>query len=131
VKFNFVVFGDFDLTGEGMPAPNGKSQIETLIKNWGGNVQQNVDITTNFVVLGEQPQVPPKPGVGAAPLVVAEFDKKVAANEKWTKLHDWATTHTIPIMNTATFLHGNGYFNYDHAPGWEKRVRPNDDYFVP
>ena len=133
VKFNFVVFGDFDLTGEGMPAPNGKSQIETLVKNWGGNIQQNVDITTNFVILGEKPLVPaqkPDPAT-SAPLVVENYDRKVAANEKWTKLHDWAAAHTIPIMNTQTFLTGIGYYNYDHAPGWEKRVRPNDDYFVP
>ncbi len=130
VKFNFVVFGDFDLNNDQLIEPNGQAQIAALITRWGGNVMDEVDISTNFLVLGVQPQIPASaPAPGADPLVVKQYEDRLAANKRWATLHDLAGKYTIPMLNPVTFLHWIGYYNDDTGPGWERRVRPGEDYF--
>lgn len=128
-KLKFVVYGNFDLNGDGVTEPNGKFQLESLIKRWGGETQDQLDISTNIVVLGEQPTVPTKPDPNAGAAEVANYEQKAAENRKWTEIYDRAYKQTIPIMNTVTILYYIGFFNDDRAPGWEKRVRPGEDYF--
>ncbi|MDD4888559.1 MAG: hypothetical protein PHU85_01405 [Phycisphaerae bacterium] len=128
-KYNFVVFGNFDLNNDGVTESNGKFQLESLITRWGGVIQQDIDISTNFLILGDQPTVPPKPAEGADPNLRDIWEKANDKNKKWAELYDKAYKQTIPIMNTVTVLHFLGYFNDDTGPGWEKRVRPGEDYF--
>jgi hypothetical protein len=127
-KYSFVVYGNFDLRNDGVFEPSGKSQIEGLITRWGGTVQQDMDMTTNFLILGVQTEVPPKPAENADAVTRENYEKKLDENKKWAELYDRAARQTIPAMNTNTFLHFIGFFNDDLGPGWEKRVRPGDDY---
>lgn len=123
------MFGQFDLDGDGSFEPNGKSQIESLITRWGGNVQDDIDISTNFLVLGMPPQVPSKPQEGADPSTIDAYNTRQRQFDKWTSLRDRAERQTLLILNTDTFLHYIGYYNDDHKPGWKNRVRPGEDYF--
>lgn len=125
VVYNFVTFGEFDLDNNGVFEPNGKAQIDDLLTKWGGKVQDEIDITTNFVILGVAPAVPPRPPADADPLVQENWRRKVEERTKWTRLHDTALKYSIPVMNEETFLTFIGYY----PDGTNDR--PGENYFQP
>jgi hypothetical protein len=57
----FVIAGDFDLDNNGMIDYDGANKVKTLIEKWGGRVDDAISIDTNFLVLGQQPQVLQRP----------------------------------------------------------------------
>jgi len=63
-QFSFAVAGDFDLDFDGnIEDPDGQ-EVVRLIQRWGGNVVNQVDTRTDFLVLGAAPAQPlpvPKP----------------------------------------------------------------------
>ncbi len=124
--YNFVVYGEFDLDNNGVFEPNGQYQIKQLVGKWGGNIQDDIDIKTNFVVLGEAPSVPPqKPPLDADPAVRAAYERAVERRTQWTKINDTAKQYTIPILNEETFLTWIGYY-----PGSNSN-RPGENFFQP
>jgi len=81
-KYNFFVYGDFDINRDDKPTPAGADIIRRLIVQWGGNLQSKMDETTDFVVMGTPPDVP-------------VYTQKM----------------TIPIMNQNRFLYFTGYYD--------------------
>src|SRR5260370_39791496 len=58
IRYNFFVYGDFDLSNSEIASPTDIDIVKRLINQWGGNVVDHIDINTDFVVLGNEPQVP-------------------------------------------------------------------------
>jgi hypothetical protein len=51
----FVITGEFDLDGDGRDDPYGADQIAALIKDWGGEVLNELTSRVDFVVVGYEP----------------------------------------------------------------------------
>jgi hypothetical protein len=118
-RYNFVVYGDFDLSGSGVvPSPsdtvgNSDTQvIKRLITQWGGKLQDHIDVNTDFVVMGIEPEVPTLDDPSNAALAV----KVQAAKQRQAKYQSQITEAdrlNVPIMNQNRFLYFIGY--YDQA----------------
>jgi hypothetical protein len=108
-KYNFVVYGKFDLTGSG----NDDSQIiKRLITQWGGKLQDHIDIDTDFVVMGAEPQLP----AGLDPNNPQDQMRRLRYQQELAQYQAQvvaATQLSVPIMNQNRFLYFIGY--YDQA----------------
>ncbi len=111
-KYKFLVYGNFDMDQNGIASSEDAKIIQRLITQWGGQLTDKVDVETDFVVLGKEPEVP----------VLSEEDKnnpveekKVAdaqaALEAYQKVLKSARDLTIPVMNQNRFLYFVGYFD--------------------
>ncbi len=58
IKYKFVVYGAFDLSKSGSPTLNDAAIIRRLISQWGGIIEDAVQVDSDFVVVGAEPQIP-------------------------------------------------------------------------
>ena len=61
-EFVFCLVGDFDFNMDGEIDIDGRDRIATLIKAWGGKVQDYVGVETDFLVYGFKPASPSEGG---------------------------------------------------------------------
>ncbi|MDB5302323.1 MAG: hypothetical protein JWO87_3986 [Phycisphaerales bacterium] len=111
-KYNFVVYGDFDLSGTGQFTPGEADVVRRLCTQWGGRVSDQVNVDTDFLVLGKEPAIPV---LGDAP-TAPELARKERAQQAFDVYQDYkskAITLGIPIVNQNRFLYFVGY--YDQA----------------
>lgn len=57
-KYTFCVAGNFSVTNDTPASMAGRDIIVNLIEGWGGEVTNNVSISTDFLVLGSEPSLP-------------------------------------------------------------------------
>jgi hypothetical protein len=124
IKFNFVVYGDFDLANSNASIrANDAPVIRRLIEQWGGRVQPILDkdhpadsVTpeTDFVVVGKEPVIPNfsaeelnDPGNAAL------MDKAKSKQDAYRAVLAKAADFGVPVMNQNRFLYYTGY--YDQA----------------
>ena len=108
-KYNFVVYGDFDLDRDGRASAGDAEVIRRLITQWGGNVVNAVNVNTDFVVMGVEPEVPPDPGADATAVDQANHQRAVQALDRYLAVRTQATSLQIPILNQNRFLNFVGY----------------------
>ncbi len=111
-KYNFVVFGKFDLDHNGVATAQDAEVLKRLITQWGARVTNDVNVDTDFVVLGAEPAIPTfSADEERDPLV----QQKIAAARK--EVDDYQTVRrtaselNIPIMNQNRFLYFIGYYD--------------------
>jgi hypothetical protein len=104
----FVVAGNFDLHGAGMPTPGGAEEVRTLIRQFGGKLADEVDINTDFVILGEKPVSKEEPP-GLDPQARQVFREQAKAIEHFDQIQNRASELHIPMLNTNRFLAFVGY----------------------
>jgi hypothetical protein len=113
-KYNLVVYGDFDLGQTGKPKAGDAQKIKALITEWGGTVQKNIDVDTDFVVMGAEPKVEQFTADDLNdPLNKQTQDEEKAAYDAYEAVLDQAVKLGIPVMNQNRFLYFCGY--YDNA----------------
>ncbi|MDB5332669.1 MAG: hypothetical protein JWP03_3820 [Phycisphaerales bacterium] len=111
-KYNFVVYGEFDLANTGQATPGEADVVRRLCTQWGGRVMDQVNVDTDFVVLGKEPSIP---SLGDSPTAV-EIDHKDRAQkalDAYQELKSNAIKLGVPILNQNRFLYFVGY--YDQA----------------
>ena len=114
-KFNFVVYGDFDLDGNGVATPGETEQIQRLVTQWGGKLQDHISVDTDFVVMGKEPTVPTAtPDELNDPFMQKKIRDAQASLDAYNATIDQAKDLHIPIMNQNRFLYYIGY--YAQAP---------------
>ncbi len=62
--YKFLVYGNFDVNGDGVFTPLERNDLQAIIEAWGGKVgRSRFDLTgdLDFLVLGERPVLPPNP----------------------------------------------------------------------
>lgn len=110
-RYNFVVFGKFDLTRPGTPDAADARILRRLVSEWGGRVQDQIDVTTDFLVIGAEPQIPDfteeqrRDPVNAKLLIDAQAELD-AYNEVLRRAQELS----IPVLNQNRFLYFIGYF---------------------
>jgi len=111
-RYNFVVYGDFDLSNTSAPTPSDTEIVRRLITQWGGHVQDHIDVDTDFVVMGAEPTMP----TNLDPTNPGDELRRKKAKEnidKYLAVENRAQELSVPIMNQNRFLYFIGY--YDQA----------------
>jgi hypothetical protein len=97
--YKFVVFGNFDVNRDGSATPLEAADLRTLIQGWGGDVVDDVSGDVDFLVLGEEPVLPPRPS-SDAPLVLQEdFINREKQVTRYRRLFEQAQQTGIPLLN--------------------------------
>lgn len=98
-QYKFLVYGNFDPSRTGNASAFGANEVKAWVKDWGGEVIDDLAGDVDFVVLGERPQLPPSPP-GTAPLEVINFylsQQKQA--QRYDELFKQAGDTAIPVLN--------------------------------
>ncbi len=107
--YRFVIEGEFDLYGEGRTAPEGAQKVRRLIESLGGKVENEVSITTDYVIVGEKPPFPPKPREDAPRVAWAAYKAAKAQYDHYFAIEGRAAALAIPVLNTNRFLAFSGF----------------------
>lgn len=112
VKFNFMVYGAFDLNNDGQASLQDTETIKRLVTSFGGKLTDSVGVHTDFVVLGKEPEIPiiPPEEVGD-PFQQKRLTEAQAALDAYLDVQRQATELRIPVLNQNRFLYLVGYYN--------------------
>ncbi|MHC4242082.1 MAG: BRCT domain-containing protein [Planctomycetota bacterium] len=109
----FVIAGDFDLDNDGNIDQNAAGRIKTLIEKWGGKVVDNISIDTDFLILGDQPQVPRQQPtfeqLELDPGATQRYEAMLQQLNHYNQLQSRAQALWIPIFRYERFLYFIGY----------------------
>ena len=110
-KYNFVVYGDFDLDRNGVATPQDAEVIKRLITQWGGIIMERVNVDTDFVVLGKEPVLPTFSKEELQdPFNAKKLADAQAALDAYQQVRTNAQNLHIPILNQNRFLYLIGYY---------------------
>ena len=108
--YSFIVFGDFDANHDGQPTSAERGAIVSLIKDWGGIVEDDLTGRTDFLVLGDRPVLPPAPSPDAPLPLIQEYIRKQSLVQKYDMLFRQATQTGIPVLNENRFYTLTGLY---------------------
>jgi len=113
VKFRFKVFGDFDIDQDGKATPQEADVVKRLIAQWGGIVTDDLNIDTDFLVMGKEPVVPAIPPEQLKDDPIREFEQKKAeeARKAYDDVKNKALDLHTPVLNQNRFLYFIGFFD--------------------
>lgn len=111
-KYDFVVYGDFDLANIGQPNAADAEVIRRLVTQWGGRIDDHVTVNTDFLVMGAEPKVHSLPE-NPTPTDTARHEAEQKALDNYLKVQSHAIELGVPILNQNRFLYFTGY--YDQA----------------
>jgi hypothetical protein len=97
--YTFLVYGNFDANGDGVATPGEADDIRAMITAWGGKVTDELTGNVDFLVLGQRPQLPPKPRADDPPAVVGEYIRLDTLAQRYDRLLEQATSTSMPILN--------------------------------
>ncbi len=112
VKFNFYVFGKFNLDYAGDANDRDTEIVKRLISGWGANIVDQINTKTDFVVLGEEPVVPTysQEELTSEPEKAFQKEQAEQALDTYTEVKAKANALNIPILNQTRFLYLIGYY---------------------
>jgi hypothetical protein len=111
-KYNFVVYGNFDLGQTGQAKSADGQKIAALVTEWGGHIQKVINVDTDFVVMGKVPEVREfTQDELQDPLNRRLLDDQKAEYQAYEDELDKAKELHIPIMNQNRFLYFCGYYD--------------------
>lgn len=100
----FTVEGVFDLHGTGKATMAGTEAVKALIANYGGKVSDEVTISTDYVVLGNEMPKPVAPGPDAPPQVRQAYEDNLKIWQRYNDVKKRAIELKIPVLNANRFL---------------------------
>lgn len=108
----FAVAGEFDFDGNGTVDPDGAEKVKALISKWGGKISSEIGPSTDFVVLGTAPRVPPRPSgeeVLTNPALMQRYEAAVASQQAYQAVMDHAKSLSLPVFNLDRLKYMTGY----------------------
>lgn len=108
----FIVIGDFDTDGDGRVEPDGAARVRELIERWGGTIQNDATIDTDFMVIGVEPVIPPRPTqdeLDADPTALQRYEAAVQKSKIYNDLLAKAGNLRIPTFSYQQFIYLIGY----------------------
>jgi hypothetical protein len=97
--YTFLVYGNFDANGDGIATQHEAEDIKAVISAWGGNTTNELSGDVDFLVLGQRPQLPPRPVVDSPLPVVLEYQRIDQMANRYDELFQQATSTSIPVLN--------------------------------
>jgi len=106
-KLRFVVFGRIDLDGDNKATMDEHDRLISLIRQWGGVVDDEVSAQTDYLILGDEPQ-----GIAGddTPTPGSVADVRSKEINRYHHLISQASTLSVPILNINRFLSMIGYY---------------------
>ena len=113
-KFKFLIHGKFDVNGDGKPSAAEAHYLGTVVTNWGGTVITGDELPgdLDFLVLGEQPPIPPGLPTNATDRQIEIWVEKRNAYEKYLELMNQAMDAQIPVLNANRFFILTGHTSF-------------------
>ncbi len=106
----FVVRGEFDLNYDEQIDRNGVERVTAIIQAWGGQVVDEIDETTDFLVVGMGPLVPVLSTEQPVSDVIRDLaDSRLDRLVEYERDIEQARTLYIPIITQSQFLFLTGY----------------------
>jgi hypothetical protein len=104
-QFKFLVHGKFDVNSDGRPTAAGADYVRSRVVEWGGELVDGDDLTgdLDFLVLGEQPPVPPPLPPNAEVERFNQYIELRAARDQYDRLFKQAREAGIPVLNWNRF----------------------------
>ncbi|HEV7302327.1 MAG TPA: hypothetical protein VGN72_23515 [Tepidisphaeraceae bacterium] len=113
-RYAFYIYGNFDLDQNGVSTPGDANVIKQLITQWGGRVGDQINVNTDFVVIGAEPVVPNfTEEERADPVNQKKYEDAQAELNTFQEILNRAGELNIPVLNQNRFLYYVGY--YDQA----------------
>lgn len=97
--YTFLVYGNFDINGDGRSTPAEQTDVAALIESWGGTTVDELTGAVDFLVLGERPVLPPRPGLDTPAEVLIEYRRLERAVRRYDELFETAGATSIPVLN--------------------------------
>jgi predicted nucleic acid-binding Zn-ribbon protein len=97
--YNFVVFGNFDVDGDGVATPFERDALVAVIERWGGKVIDDISGDLDFLVLGKRPNEPLQPAPNAPRVVYDEYLRLKNRVTRYEELFEAASASSIPVLN--------------------------------
>jgi hypothetical protein len=97
--YKFVVFGNFDTNRDGRPTPLELNDLRSLVESWGGKVVDELAGDVDFLVLGEEPILPPRPSSDQPIEVQQDYINRERQVQRYRRLFEQARTTGIPLLN--------------------------------
>lgn len=108
----FVVLGDFDFDGDGRVDADGSQRIREMIERWGGVVENDVTIETDFVIVGLEPMPMARPDQAEADLdpgLMEKYEASLTAKDTYNATLQRAKELSAPVFNQKRFFYLIGY----------------------
>lgn len=109
----FVAYGDFDSNGDGQYGDtDGEEWIKSLVRRYEGEVGNELKVSTDFLVMGKQPEVPEQPQGGFVdPEEIRLFDEQMRQYNEYVEMLAKAQSYGVPVLNQGRFLELVGYYD--------------------
>ena len=108
----FVIAGDFDLDEDGITDYDANDRIASLIEKWGGRVEDTISVNTNYLILGNLPQVLERPSQEDQeldPTLLPQYERSRESLNYYNEMKEQAQSLWIPIFTYERFLNFIGY----------------------
>jgi hypothetical protein len=110
--FNFFVYGNFDVDGNGIWTAQEADVVKSLVTRWGAKVVDKIAVNTDFAVLGQEPVVPVFTKEDLQdPVNVDKLNRALASLKAYQDIVNQAATLHIPVMNQNRFMYYIGYYD--------------------
>jgi hypothetical protein len=108
----FIVAGEFDLNGDGDMDPDGIDRIKEMILRWGGIIDEEINVNTDFIVIGESPRrlsQPTQTELDLNPAAQQRYEESTQKIALYDVLAQKAELLSIPMFNQKQFYYLLGY----------------------
>ena len=104
-KYKFLVYGNFDVNGDGRASKAESDYLKRQIIEWGGELLEGDELSgdLDYLVLGEQPPMPAPLPPDADDVAFRSFRQAREARQKYDQLFDKASQAQIPVLNHHRF----------------------------
>ena len=103
-KYSFLVFGQYDLDFDGELDDYGLDQVKSLVLESNGRLIDTIGFTTDFVVLGVEPELPTRPDDELDLLKMREYRVALENYQAYQDRIAAARELGIPVLNQNRFL---------------------------
>ncbi len=100
-RLSFRLIGGMDVDGDGV---DDTERLKALIQQFGGRIDGQLTVKTDFLVIGEEPEVQAAPGPDAGPMERQRYEEIRKAFLEYTEEKAKAQSFSIPILSMNRFL---------------------------
>ena len=116
----FVIAGDFDLNVKDLKNYDSVEKIKSMIEKWGGVVEDDITVRTDFLIIGSSPDVRRKPTfeeMEMYPNAMEQYEASLKRLQRYKDVQSSAESLSVPIFNYERFLYLTGYKSQSNLDG--------------
>ena len=100
-RLHFVLVGRMDVNGDGTDQ---SEALKSMIQKFGGKVDNQLSLQTDYLVMGDQPELRAAPAADASPEERQAYENSRKAFLDYSEAKAKADATSIPVMNLNRFL---------------------------